>query len=427
MKRIVNALILLIISSTLFAQVNPLKEKALDEFKKEHYNEAIELLEQAVKDSPKDAEIYYYLGFFNHYRAYDSRPLLGYDFSYSQKILDYLSKAIELNPQYGDAKYFYMAECGSNACIAMRHYDLEKLKHFYQLAFQKGSFPKWFLEFGRNMLNSCDRDAILFTGGDSDFDVCSYLQLHEKLRTDITVMPIGYIDRPWYVKFLKDGLVGGVRKISLNLTNEQIMDMHPYKWDTTNVVIPFSQNLKMRYNLDKDYEMLFTAVPDLSSDRINIKIEGDKEKRRTYLSPQRATLLQIVQDNFNVRPIFFSNMTDPFFYGGFDKYFQNCGLVSQLLPIKTDNTKYSVNIQKLEQLIKKENFKDYATIKENDIPRISGMVFAYQSGVYNLGNYYKTNLDEKKLQGLKDLFKESLAIGFDAEYEKSVSEGLFKK
>src|ERR1035437_3053209 len=98
MKRIAFILLLIILSSPLFAQVNTLKEKALDEFKKEHYNEAIGFLEQAVKESPNDAEIYYYLGFFNHYRAYDSRPLLGYDISYSQKIFEYLDKAIALNP-----------------------------------------------------------------------------------------------------------------------------------------------------------------------------------------------------------------------------------------------------------------------------------------------------------------------------------------
>src|ERR1035437_5198331 len=220
MKKIAILFLFVILSSTLFAQVNTLKEKALDEYKKEHYDNAISLLEQAVKDSPNDYEIYYYLGLFNHYRAYDSRPLVGYDFSYSQKILDYLDKAINLNPQFGDAKYFYSAECGANSFTAMKHYDLEGVKHFYRLAFQKGSFPKWLLELGRNILNSCDRDAILFTGGDADYNICSYLQLHEQFRTDITIIPIGFIGRPWHTKLLKDGLAGAVRKINLNLTDD---------------------------------------------------------------------------------------------------------------------------------------------------------------------------------------------------------------
>ncbi|MDR0729329.1 MAG: tetratricopeptide repeat protein, partial [Prevotellaceae bacterium] len=61
--------------SFISAHDKTLKEQALDEFKKEHYSEAIALLEKAAVESPDDAEVYYYLGWFNHYRAYDSRPL----------------------------------------------------------------------------------------------------------------------------------------------------------------------------------------------------------------------------------------------------------------------------------------------------------------------------------------------------------------
>lgn len=426
MKRKALILLLIFLSSTLFAQVNPLKEKALDEFKKEHYNDAIGFLEQAVKESPNDAEIYYYLGFFNHYRAYDSRPLRGYDNSYSQKTFEYLDKALALNPKYGDAKYFYGAECSGNAFIAMQNYDLEKLKHFYNLALQKGAYPKWLLEFGRNMLNSCDSDAILFTGGNADFDICAYLQLHENFRTDITIIPIGNIDRPWYVKFLKEGLEGGVRKIKLSLTDEQIMDIHPFKWKTTNVFIPVSQNMKDVCKLDSNYKMQWTIEPDLFSDKEQSKINGEQVNKRTFLSPQRAIQLQIIEDNYQDRPIYFSNIMNPFFYGGLDSSFRNCGLVSELMPIKTGNTEYEVNCLKIEQLLMKENFRDYSTIKENDLPRISGSVFSYHQALLRLVNYYKAVHDEKKLQGLKDFYKENLAIGFNAENEKSFSDELLK-
>jgi tetratricopeptide (TPR) repeat protein len=111
-------LTLLFSSSLLFAQEKSMKERAIQEFEKEHYNEAINILEKALSQSPNDPEIYYYLGFFNHYRASDSRPLAGHDFSYSKKIFEYLDKAIKLDPGNGDAKYFYGAECCANAFIS---------------------------------------------------------------------------------------------------------------------------------------------------------------------------------------------------------------------------------------------------------------------------------------------------------------------
>ncbi len=417
MKRIL-ILVLIFSFSGLFAQENTLKEKALEKFKKEHYNEAIDLLEQAVKISPDDAEIYYYLGFFNHYRAYDSRPLRGYDFSYSEKIFEYLDKAIELNPNYGDAKYFYGAECSENAFISMQNDDLKQLKYFYKLAYKKGAYPDWLLEFGRNMLIPCDKNAILFTAGNADFDVCSYLQLHEKFRTDITIIPIANINRPWYVNFLKKGLKNGIRKISINLTEEQIMDIHPFKWDTTTVAIPVSEKLKKKYELDENYKMQWKIEPDLFSMRKHSKIAGEKVKKRTYLSPQRAMLLQIVEDNFSNRPIYFSNMASHLFYGGLDSFFRNCGLVSELLPVQTEKTEYENNYHKIQQLLQSENFKDYSTIKENDIPRISRIIYNYYYTFLELAEYYKNNNKTEKLEELISLFKQHLTIGFSPNHEK---------
>src|SRR5574344_269046 len=166
MKQRINIiLICLILVTQAFSQEKSLKEQALEKFKAENYNDAIHLLEQSLKQSTNDAEVYYYLGWFNHYRAYDSRPLKGYDYSYSEMIFEYLDKAIELNPNYGDAKYFYGAECSGNAFNAMQNYDAEKLRLLYELAYSKGVYPDWLIEFGKNFLNSCDENAILFTAG----------------------------------------------------------------------------------------------------------------------------------------------------------------------------------------------------------------------------------------------------------------------
>lgn len=80
-----------------------LKEQALESFRRERYDEAVALMERAAEADPTDAESWYYLGFFNHYRAYDSRPLKGYDFSYSERVFSYLDRALELDPSLGDA------------------------------------------------------------------------------------------------------------------------------------------------------------------------------------------------------------------------------------------------------------------------------------------------------------------------------------
>jgi len=365
MNRFILFLGTMVISVCGFSQNIPLKEQALEEFKAEHYDEAINFLEQALKQSPNDAEIYYYLGWFNHYRAYDSRPLKGYDYAYSERIFKYLDKAIELNPNYGDAKYFYSAECGALAMAEMKNYNAEKVKYYYELAFKKGTFPDWLIELGRNLLTGCSDNAILFTGGDADLNICSYLQICENFRTDVTVIPIGLTDRPWYVEFLKNGLENTVRKINIDLTEKQIMDIRPYKWRETNVYIDISPEDRLKFELPEDFKMEWAVAPDLQSWRMHSKIEGEEATRRTLLSPQRAILLQIIEDNFSERPVYFSIGCDPSFLGGLEEYFQFCGLVSRLTPIKTKNTQYQIDVAKLEQLFKAENLNNYKNVNPN--------------------------------------------------------------
>ncbi|MDR2125830.1 MAG: hypothetical protein LBP63_03230 [Prevotellaceae bacterium] len=406
--------------SCIHAQEKTLKEQAVDEFKKEHYDEAIALLEKAELESPDDAEIYFYLGWFNHYRAYDSRPLQGYDFEYSKKIFAYMDKAISLNPKYGNAKYFYGAECSANAFNAMYDYDLKKLKYFYKQAYEKGAYPAWLIEFGKNMMNTCDRNAILFTGGNADFDICMYLQLHQRHRTDLTVVSLGYIERPWYVTFLKNGLEGGVKKINIALDDRQIMDIHPFKWDTTEVYINVSEKMKNEFQLAADYKMKWRVEPDLLSNRMHSKIESEQARKRIYLSPLRAILLHIIENNFGERPVYFTNFAESTFYGGLNAYFRNCGLTSQLTPVKTVNTDNSGDVSKLELLFKAENFKDLPNLKSNDIPRISGIIFAYHIAAMQLARTYKQYGQIAKLKKLIEIYKSNIAIGIDKEYEDEI-------
>ena len=427
MKQLLNIILFILIAISVFSQEKSLKELALDEFKNEHYSEAINLLEQAVIESPNDAEIYYYLGWFNHYRAYDSRPLKGYDYSYSERIFGYLDKALELNPNYGDAKYFYSAECGSLAMAEMQNHNAEKLKYYYELAFKKGSFPDWLIEFGRNFLNTCEKDAILFTAGDADFNICYYLQLCENFRTDITVIPIGLIDRPWYVNFLKNGLEGCVRKINIELAEQQIMDIRPFKWRETNIHIDISSTDRIKFELPDNYKMEWVVKPDLQSERLHSKIESEEAIKRTLLSPQRAILLQIVEDNFSERPIYFSNFAEQSFYGGLNEFFQNCGLVSKLTPIGTKNTDYEFDKSKIEKLLTSRNLEHYKDIKNNNMPRISRIVlYGYGRMVLNLADCYRKSDEKEKIKELTELYAKSLKINFNSEYEELVMKELME-
>jgi len=421
-KKIFITSLLLFSSIFVFSQEMNLKEQALEAYGGEHYPEAIRLMKEYVKQNPKDAEGYYYLGFFIHYNAYDSRPMAGYDASVSDTVFKYMKKALNLNPDYGNARYFYTAECGAAATRALKSGNDDKVIHYYEKAAEMGGFPAWQTEIGKRMLESCEDEAILFAHGDVVLNTLWYLQLYQDIRTDVSVIPLVFLSRPWYVKEVKNGDL--FRNVNMNISDEQIMSMHPYKWDTTIIHLSVPKKLKTKYELGQDYTMDWAVKPDLWSNRTEIKLDVKNIRNKTYMSGQRAVLLNIIEANQWKRPVYFTNTFNNYYLAGLDEYFQEHGVVSKLLPMKTGQTDWHINVKKLEQLVFKEDFEGFKTVLKKDQPRGSRILYTYYSAFTKLAAYYKKNGNYDKLESLIEAFREKMMIGFKKKYERKMLESM---
>lgn len=417
--------LLLFTCATMFAQQRSSKEQALEYFKNEDYSLAIQYMEKAMHESPNDAEVYYYLGFFTHYKAYDSRPLRGYNSDYSQKVLAYLDKALALNPTYGDAKYFYLAECSASAIKAFQNGQPQQVVDSFEKAFAKGIIPAWGIEFGKNILNSCDADAILFTHGDFTFNMCMFVQLHYNYRKDVSIVPLTLLDRPSFALALhsnKDSEY--LRGVDLGITKEQILDMHPYKWDTISIQISLPSDLCKIYSLPIDYTMDWVVAPDLYSERVVSRIPNAPVKKQSYLSPIRAMLVSVVETNNWKRPIYFTNNFEFYFLAGLHEYFQDCGLVSKLTPLKTNNTVFQIDVPALEKFVLHTELNNFTDIIVNNQPRITWNIHMYEDAYIALAQYYKSIGTPNKISEIIRAYTHNLAIGFDVEKEKYILEKL---
>ncbi|MCF6270371.1 MAG: hypothetical protein L3J41_11710 [Melioribacteraceae bacterium] len=399
MKNLLTTVLILFgLFVNIVGQTEDIKKEAKELFKNSDYKRAIEILKQTEAKGTDDPEIYYLLGYYSHYLAYDSRPLLGHGLDYSNKVLEYLEKAIELSPNYyGDVYSLLGAEYGARASNSLRKGDAEEYINIYKEAYEKGLYPLWLIERGRNMLKSCDKNAILITGGDSESNPIRYLQLIENYRTDITVISYGFLNRPWYIEKLKNGFHGIYDNVPIGLSDEQILDMHPYKWDTLTIKIPISEKLKTEYELSADEMFEWEMVPNLLGERKN------------YLSADKAVLASIIETNKWERPIYFSIGCHPTFVSGLTDNFQLSGLINKLLPMETKGTKFSTNSQKIEDvLLNKNNIRYFKDVEKHNIPRNSGGLSNYYFVLYRLAIYYKEQNKVEKISEIADFIENNL-------------------
>lgn len=402
MKEISMIILIVSIISNLYGQTKNFKQLGLDAIDNENYPLAIRFMQKALETDPNDKEIYYYLGYYIHYNAYDSRPLKGYDLNYSDTVLYYFNKALELDPNYGDAKYFYTAECGANAMYSLQRKDYENLKQYYKKAFEIGGFPKWSIEYGKLLLCQVENNGILFTHGDFQLNICWYLQFCENYRTDISVIPLVFLNRPFFVREIKKSEL--IQPVKLGISDDEIFNMRPYKWKETTIKIPIPNDLITKFKLDTNY-MSWTISPDL---------KGVRE----YLSCERAFLLEIIESNNWERPIYWTLGMDIRYLGGLDNCGSYKGLVYKLLPFKTSGTEYEFDMASLKSLVENSNFRDYKSILKTNQPRISGIVlYAYANSMIQLAKNYKENKQLEKIANLVDFFETNFKIGLYPEYE----------
>ena len=87
----------------------------------------------------------------------------------------------------------------SDYWMSFRNENPKELKAALIRADAEGGFPAWIKEYGRHLLESCGKNAILFTGSMTDTLGAWYCQSVQNIRKDVVVLPIGILDRVWFL------------------------------------------------------------------------------------------------------------------------------------------------------------------------------------------------------------------------------------
>jgi len=217
-------------------------------------------------------------------------------------------------------------------------------------------------DFGKNMLNSCAENAILFTTADNDTYPIWYLQQVEGYRTDVRQVLTTFLPIDWYGNQMNYKYEGcGSVPISFN-DAELLLKTNQYFPVMTHIdssidvkeMVGFIKNNNKRTQVQTSDGEIFNYIPgknlslavnadnfvaqneDLQINRNDLPATIDFTINKNFLTRDELLILDILANNNWSRPVYtiYPSMFDDI---GLAEYVHREGMLFRLLPYKNTN------------------------------------------------------------------------------------------
>ena len=201
----------------------------------------------------------------------------------------------------------------------------------YRVHDRSGNYVPW--DWAWNMLQSCEKDAILFTNGDNDTFPLWYLQEVEGIRTDVRVVNLSLANTGWYLDQLKNTRPRGAKPVAFSMSDGEIAGITYVPVDSVDAVLPASL---ARQQLLRDSRRHGLSLPSEPVDTMTWLLKpGLTYDGQGYLRPQDIAVYEILMNNFPQRPVYFALTVDPESMIGLENYLRLDGLAYKVVPLKS--------------------------------------------------------------------------------------------
>ena len=271
---------------------------------------------------------------------------------------------------------------------------------------RSGNYVAW--DYSYNMLQSCEKDAILFTNGDNDTFPLWYLQDVEGVRRDVRIVNLSLVNTPWYILQMKrPPYFKEAQPVPMSLSDKQIENIQPVVWETRSLDIPVPPEALTRYGA--------TDSAIVNQGKISFTMRHTLEVGGTRaIRIQDIMVRDIIYANQWKRPIYFAVTCAPDSKIGLDEYLWFHGLAWRFEPRKMNREDLGLNKSVLEQNLYHEpegfsttpqygyKFRGLADPKVHFDENTSRLMLNYRSAFIRLAMYYM-NVESDSAKGVAAL------------------------
>jgi hypothetical protein len=215
-------------------------------------------------------------------------------------------------------------------------------------------------DFAYNYLNSCAKNAVIFTNGDNDTFPLWYAQEVEGIRTDVRVINLSYLSADWYIEQMhrkayesdpvplsltldkyrsgKRDVVYVIDKIKGYSDLRQVVDFvasdDPRTKQLPNMsqTVDFIPTRKFIIPVDTAKVLRNGTVSPANAGKLASQIPWELETSRNYLTKNHLMILDLLATNNWERPIYYAITVSEDNYLNLDRYFQMEGLAYRIVP-----------------------------------------------------------------------------------------------
>ncbi len=213
-------------------------------------------------------------------------------------------------------------------------------------------------DIASNYLNSCEKNAILFTYADNDTYPLWYAQEVEGIRTDVRVLNLSYLGLHWYIKNLynkiydsdpidlvhkKEDFETGKREQiildSSNRTSYNLKEAIAFISGENSVI---RSQTNINYLPQNKFYIPVNRAEMAESGIIPSQLSKAEDSLKWQLNSQvldknNLAVLDILASNFSKRPIYFTYSIPDEFFLNLQTYFEIHGLTYKVVPAQGNN------------------------------------------------------------------------------------------